>query len=148
MIRLSILVLSGLLAVPSPAVRGIERAFFLNSADLLAAFLPPGRSVVISLPEPIGFSDQVSGEQACLLFDRIFGLYETFEFYREDPVFASARPRLGILEASWSFRHDRTGRPDRFALYIALVPLEEESHARGGFAPRAWRIAEIRAERL
>ncbi len=148
MFRLPIIVLTSFLSLPSPAVKTIERAWLVNGAGLLRTLLPPQSSVIVSLPDPIGVSDQLTGEQAALLFDRVFTLYRTSEFYPDERVFGAAGREGVIVKASWSFR-GAGGPPQRFLMYFALVPERILSDPDDpGIGEIVWRIAEIRAERL
>lgn len=148
---LPIAVLVGFLAVPPSAVQAIERAWLLGDPGYLTSLAPADVSLLVSLPEPIGFSDQMTGEQTLVFLKRVFSACRTFEFFPEGTVFAAGGRPGGIVTASWSFRRAADDVPQRFRMYFALVPVEPRAAPRGGLAHPArlaWRIAEIRAEKL
>ena len=147
MITLTTLALAALLAVPTPTARSIEQAFLRNSADLLAPSFPSGGTVLISLPDPISFSDQVSSEQAILLFRRFFSVYKTTEFFVDPEVsFLPGKPGRIIKTRRWSFRNVRTGLVSPIRMYFYVAPDPPGSGREG--SPPSWKIFEIRAEKI
>lgn len=136
-----------LLSLLTPATVPVQEAFQAGRAEGLFALLVSG-SVLISLPDPIPFSDQVTREQALLIFRRIFAGYKTLEFRSEGPASAPAGRPGGILKARWLVREAATGAREEFRLFFYLV---REPARRGRAAAESaspWRILEIRAERL
>ncbi len=136
-----------LLSFLTPATVPVDRAFEAGNPEGLYALLASG-AVLISLPDPIPFSDQITRDQALFLFRRIFRDFRTIEFRSEGPASAPAGRPGGILKARWLVRDARTGARDGFRVFFYLV---REPAARGrGASPSAspWRILEIRAERL
>ena len=147
MISLTTLALTIFLAYPAPAAKAIERAFLQNDAELLGLSFPAEGAVLISLPDPISFSDQVSSEQARLLFTRYFSTYKTTEFFLDPEVsFVPGKPGRIIKSRRWSFRNVLTGvvYPVRIYFYVSPGPPEED----GENSVPVWRILEIRAEKL
>ena len=148
MITLTALALSVFLTVPVPTAKSIEQAFLQNDAELLGRSFPRRGTVLISFPEPISFSDQVSSEQAVLLFRKLFSIYKTTEFFLDPEVsFIPGKPGRIIKARRWSFRNTRTGLayPIRMYFYVAPDLLPERSREADG---PAWRILEIRAEKI
>ncbi len=147
MISLTTLALAVLLALPVPAAKAIERAFLQNNAELLGLSFPREGTILVSLPDPISFSDQVSSEQAVLLFKRLFSIYRTTEFFIDPEIsYVPGKPGRIIKSRRWSFRNILTGLtyPVRIYFYVSPGPPE-----RGGGEPVShWRILEIRAEKL
>jgi hypothetical protein len=148
---LSVAWLSFGLAFSTPAAKNVEKAFLQNSPRLVGACLVPAGRILIALPAPISFSDQLTTEQAVFLFEDIFSTFETLEFFAE-PAPGSWGPRAGfILKARWSFR-DRRNRN----LYVLQVffyyqpPVRRTSgwptRPPGSPAPRpVWKISAIKA---
>ena len=146
MIPLKLPVFSLLLSLLAPGPVELEKAFLRTSARLLRPILAE-TAVLISLPDPLSFSDQVSGEQATLLFSQIFAQYRTLEFYPEGPLVTMPGKPGGIFQAHWSFRDVRTGAGHAFRLFFYLVR-ESGPSARGPAGPvTVWKVSEIRAER-
>jgi hypothetical protein len=121
----------------------IERAFLENDAGLLASLFSREAPFLVSLPEPITFSDIITDEQAFLVFEHIFLSNPTIEFFpdsRRAPVF-----RRGgfILKGRWSFIDRETKDQHPLQIFIRLRP-NTESRSRKPL----WLIAEIRAEKI
>jgi hypothetical protein len=136
-----------LLSFLTPASVPVEEAFQAGSPEGLYALLASG-SVLISLPDPIAFSDQVTREQALLLFRRVFAGFRTIEFRSEGPASAPAGRPGGILKARWLVHDIGTGAREEFRFFFYLVR-EPPARGRGtGLSATMWRILEIRAERL
>lgn len=148
MVTFHLLSLSLLLSLPVPIASRVETAFLQNSPQVLRELMTAEGTIPVSLPEPLSLADQLSPDQAFLVFRRIFAVYRTTEFTAEPRL--SALPGLpgGVLKARWSFRNERTGNQYPFRIYFFVVP---GSPPRPG-GPRgsgiALRIVEIRAERL
>ena len=138
MIPLKLPVLSLLVSLLAPGPVEVEKAFLRNSSKLLRPVLAE-TAVLISLPDPLSFSDQVTREQATLLFSQIFAQYRTLEFYPEGPLVTMPGKPGGIFKAHWSFRDVRTGAGHAFRLFFYLV--------RDVGPMTGWKVSEIRAER-
>lgn len=136
-----------LLSFLTPATVPVDRAFQAGNPEELNALLASG-SVLISLPDPVTFSDQVTRDQALFLFRRIFREFKTIEFRSEGPASAPAGRPGGILKARWLFLDSATGTRDEFRVFFYLI--REPAARDRGTPPSAspWRILEIRAERL
>jgi hypothetical protein len=145
---IGVVAVSLLFSLLAPVTGRIERAFVRNDAETLYAVLSRATALNISLPEPIGFSDQLSHEQAFFLMDRMFSRFKTFEFESESRL-SSLPGRTGcILKSRWSFRDVKNNSQYVFLVFFYLVP---ESSAPAHPLPRertAWKILEIKAERL
>jgi hypothetical protein len=137
------------LSLPLPVAARVETAFLQNSPAVLRELLTTGAARPVSLPEPLSLADQLSPDQTYLVFARIFATFKTTEFTTDPHL--SARPGAagGILKARWSFRNERTGKQYPFRIYFFFAP---ESRPRagsdGGAAAAAFKIVEIRAEKL
>lgn len=144
----NVLALSILLSLPVPITKPIERAFLQNSPDILKGLLTSGGDIAVSLPDPLLLADQLSPDQAYLVFRRVFSVFKTTEFF-VDPGLSTlpARPG-GILRARWSFRNQKTGNQYliRFFFYVAPEPFSSGSFPRA--RESVLRIVEIRAEKL
>ena len=141
MFQLGFGLVSLLLSLTAAVPDQIERAFLRNDPQLLYSLLPRGEAIAISFPAPISFSDELSGEQAFFLFQKIFRTYTTFEFYTETSLLRPARQGRYIFKARWSFL-DKAGSQSVLQIFFLIRP-------RGG-TPRSadyWEIAEIKAER-
>jgi hypothetical protein len=144
-----LLSLSLLISLPVPIASRIETAFLQNSPEILRELMTPEGTIPVSLPEPLSLADQLSPDQAFLVFKRIFSVYKTTEFTAEPRLSALPGQSGGVLKARWSFRNERSGNQYPMRVYFFVVP---GSAARPGRGPRgpgiALRIIEIRAERL
>lgn len=148
MVNIHIFSLSLLLSLPLPLAQRIETAFLQNSPALLGELLTGEGAIPVSLPDPLGLADQLSPEQATLVFRRIFSVFRTTEFTTEPRLSALPGVAGGILKARWSFRNDRTGNRYPFRVYFFVAPVRRDS-APGEAGPGpGLRIVEIRAERL
>lgn len=137
-----------LLSLPSPAASPVERAFLQNSPDILRGLLSSEGTIPIFLPDPLSFADQVSTDQAFLLFKHIFSVYKTTEF-TTDPRLSRFPGRPGvILRARWSFRNERTGNHYPFRVFFLLAPEETASTSGRPASGSPLKIVEIRAEKL
>lgn len=148
MVNFHLFALSVLLALPFPIAARVEKAFLQNSPHILRELMTSEGTIPISLPEPLSLADQMSPDQAYLVFGRIFSVFKTTEFYADSKL--SALPGLpgGILKARWSFRNERTGDQYPFRIYFFVVP-ERVPKSAGAPGPGiVLKIVEIRAEKL
>jgi hypothetical protein len=147
-VNFHLLALSLLLTLPFPIATRVEKAFLENSPQVLRELMTTEGTIPVSLPEPLSLADQLSPDQAYLVFGRIFSVFKTTEFYADPQL--SSLPGLpgGILKARWSCRNERTGNQYPFRIYFFIVPerLPAAAGARG--AGITLKIVEIRAERL
>lgn len=148
MVNLHLFSLTLLLALPLPVASRIETAFLQNSPAVLREVLATDGTIPVSLPEPVALADQLSPDQAFLVFSRIFAVFKTTEFTTDSRLSSLPGQPGGILKGRWSFRNERTGDQYPFRVYFFLAP-EAGPPAPGGRAPGpSFRIVEIRAERL
>jgi hypothetical protein len=147
-VNIHIFSLSLLLSLPLPLAQRIETAFLQNSPALLGELLTDEGAIPVSLPEPLGLADQLSPDQATLVFSRIFSVFRTTEFTTEPRLSALPGVAGGILKARWSFRNDRTGNRYPFRVYFFIAPVRRGSGPDGSGPGMTLRIVEIRAERL
>lgn len=124
-----------------PAATSIEKAFLQGNPKPLRALLAGDRHILMTFPNPISFSDQLSSQQARLMLRKIFADYATFVFYSESRFSPPDKNGL-ILKARWSFRDRRNQNPYVFQVFFHLRKIKEKTGREG------WRITEIRAERL
>jgi hypothetical protein len=137
-----------LLSLPTPIAARVETAFLQNSPAVLRDLLTTEGTIPVSLPEPLSLADQLSPDQAFLVFSRYFTIFKTTEFTTDPRMSSLAGAGGGVLKARWSFRNERTGDQYPFRVYFFIVPMRLE-RSPGGRGPRvAFRIVEIRAERL
>jgi hypothetical protein len=147
-VNLHLFSLTLLLSLPLPIASRVETAFLQNSPAVLRELLATDGTIPVSLPEPLSLADQLSPDQAFLVFNRIFAVFKTTEF-TTDPRLSSLPGRPGaILKARWSFRNERTGNQYPFRVYFFLVPVPGSAEAEARSPAASFRIVEIRAERL
>lgn len=148
MVTLQLFALSLFFSLPLPVTAQIETAFLENSPAVLRGLLATEGTIPVSLPEPLSLADELSPDQAYLVFRRYFSIFKTTEFTTNPQVFSLPGSPGGILKARWSFRNKRTGRQYPFGLYFFIVPVRLP-RAPGALGPLiAFKIVEIRAERL
>jgi len=126
---------------PAPATGEIEKAFLQGDPKPLRALMARDGHILMSFPDPISFSDQLSSQQALLMLRKIFADHATFGFYSEGP-FIPPDGNCLILKTRWSFRDRRNRNPHVFQVFFHL---RRNSRAEG--RPE-WRLTEIKAERL
>jgi hypothetical protein len=119
----------------------IQNAFLGNDPKVLRSLFADGSFIPISLPSPIGFSDQVSEEQAYFLFRRIFAAYPTSAFYPESDILRSLDRGAFIYKARWEFLISDRSLAFQILFYVRSRP---PGPGRKGF----WKIAEIRATQI
>jgi hypothetical protein len=143
---LSVVLASILVSFLSPQTKDIESAFLQNRADGLHRLFTSSGSLHLSLPEPLGFSDRVSDEQARLLFERFFSSFRTVEFYLDPRPSVLPGDPARIHKSRWSFRNIRTNTAYVFDVFIRIQPEFPPPGAERRARP-LWRIAEIRADK-
>ena len=148
MVTFHLVSLTLLLSLPLPIAARVERAFLQNSPAVLRELLTTEGTIPVSLPEPLSLADQLSPDQAYLVFARIFSTFKTTEFTTDPRLSSLSGAPGGILKARWSFRNKRTGNHYPFRVYFFIVPvrLPRSPGARGPLL--AFKIVEIRAEKL
>jgi hypothetical protein len=140
--------LSILFSLPLPVAARVETAFLENSPAVLRELLATEGTISVSLPEPLSLADQLSPDQAYLVFREFFTTFKTTEFTTNPQVFSLPGSPGGILKARWSFRNRRTGRQYPFRLYFFIVPVRLPRPPGDPHPLMAFRIVEIRAEKL
>ena len=148
MIILNVFALSALLSLPLPPTEPIEKAFLQNSPEILADVLTQSGDIPVSFPEPLSFADQLSPEQAYLVFKRIFSVYKTTEFFITPGLTTFPGRPGGILKARWSFEDQKTGKPYPVRVFFYLKPEALHPSPGPGAQGSALKIVEIRAEKL
>ena len=133
-----------ILSLLSQTTRAIERSFFQDDPAVLRSLLTDRGHINLSLPEPVSFSDQVSSEQACFFFRRLYRTYATFEFYADAEMPILMQERSMILKARWSFRNRSNN--DQYVLQVFFYLTAEAGPP--GEGRSLWKITEIRAEKL
>jgi hypothetical protein len=147
-LQFSAVLFASLLTFLPPAVRDIERSFLAGDSGVLSRYFSADVALNVSFPDPIGFSDEVSRDQALFLFEDIFAGYKTFEFAPEGRITSLPGRPGGILKARWSFRDVKNGNPHLFLVFFYLFPDPRERGPRDPASTPGWKIAEIKAERL
>jgi len=137
-----------LLSFPPPIAARVETAFLQNSPAVLREVLTTEGAIPVSLPDPLSLADQLSRDQATLVFRRIFSIFKTTEFTTDPRMSSLPGASGGILKARWSFRNERTGDQYPLRVYFFVVPTRLEGPPRGRAPTLAFRIVEIRAEKL
>ncbi len=148
MVTFHLFALSLFFSLPLPVAARIETAFLENSPAVLRELLATEGTIPVSLPEPLSLADQLSPDQAYLVFRRFFSIFKTTEFTTNPQVFSLPDSPGGILKARWSFRNKRTGRQYPFGLYFFIVPVRLPRAPDGRGPLMTFKIVEIRAERL
>ncbi len=148
MVTFHLFSLTLLLSLPSPLAARVETAFLQNSPAVLGELLTTEGTIPVSLPDPLSLADQLSPDQVFLVFRRYFSTFKTTEFTTDPRMSSLAGTSGGILKARWSFRNERTGDQYPFRVYFFIIPLRLERSPGGRSPTLAFRIVEIRAERL
>jgi len=138
-------VVSLLFSLLTAAAVDLESAFLQHRPDLLLSHLSPGSRLSLTLPEPVGFSDQLSAGQSYFFFQDILGRFQTQEFYLESGLPLRMDRNLVILKARWAFWDRRRGEQHAFRLFF-LLRAEASPPASGRANP--WKIMEIKAEKI
>ena len=143
MVQLGFGLIAAFLSFYSTIPRTVERAFLENNPAVLAGLFSKEAPLLISLPEPVAFSDMVTDEQAYWVFERLFRSFRTTEFFPESdrpPDFAQGS---FIIKSRWALIDPSTSSP--WVLQVFL-------HVRPGAAPHRkrplWAITEIKAEKI
>jgi hypothetical protein len=121
--------------------RTIERAFLENDPSVLASLFSRDTPLLVSLPQPLVFSDMLTGEQAYWVFERIFRTYQTIEFFPEVdrvPVFSSGG---FILKSRWSLKD-----PSSQTQWVLQVFWHIRPGTPAGRKKPLWAVTEIKAE--
>ena len=142
MFQLGSVFLSLFFSFNSSITANIEKAFLQNNPRLLYPLFSTVQPVHISLPAPISFSDQFSGEQAFFLFQRLFRTYTTFEFFPDTNVLRSPEKGRIIFQARWSFLSKNKNQ------YVFQIFFFIRSQPGSSGLGDSWKITEIKAEKL
>jgi hypothetical protein len=143
-----LLPLTVLLSLPLPIGTELQTAFLENSQAALCELLASEGTIPVSLPEPLSLADQLSHDQACLVFGRLFSVLKTREFITDPQVISLPGASGGILRARWSFLNERTGAQIALRVYFFVVPVRAPPDDSGRGPWLAFRIVEIRAEKV
>jgi hypothetical protein len=147
-VTLHLFSLTLLLSLPLPIASRVETAFLQNSPAVLREILTKQGTIPVSLPDPLSVADQLSPDQAFLVFGRIFTVFKTTEFTADPQLSALPGVTGGILKARWSFRNERTGDQYPVRIYFFVAPVRRPPPSAGRAPAMAFEIVEIRAERL
>lgn len=123
--------------------KDIEKAFLQNDAGALFFLFDTKSSIIISLPGPISFSDQISNQQAYFLFKKIFHSYSTLEFYSIDEIPANPGRKDYFFKGRWSFRNKRNKNLYVYHIFFYLTQRQD-----GGQKGTAWKIFEMKADKI
>ncbi len=148
MVTFHLFSLTVLLALPLPVASQVETAFLQNSPAALREVLTSEGTIPVSLPEPLSLADHLSPDQAFLVFKHIFSVFKTTEFTTEPRLSALPGTAGGILKARWSFRNERTGAQIPLRVFFFVVPVRLAPAADRHGPWLAFKIVEIRAEKL
>ncbi len=121
----------------------LENAFLQNDAEQLASLLNSSSPAMISLVEPLNFSDCFSPAQVRVVLDRMFNQVITQEFFVDPPFPLVSNGQGSLISARWSFISKINRKKYIFRLYFFISP----ERVRPGSKLRM-AIKEIRAERL
>ena len=91
---------------------------------------------------------ELSHDQACLVFGRLFAVLKTKEFITDPQVISLPGASGGILRTRWSFFNERTGAQIALRVYFFVVPVRAPPGGSGRGHWLAFRIVEIRAEKV
>ncbi len=143
MAQLGFGLIAAFLSFYSTIPRTVERAFLESNPAVLASLFSRDVPLLISLPEPIAFSDMVTNDQAYWVFERVFRTFRTTEFFPESdraPVFA----RGGfIIKSRWSLIDPSTQSPWVLQVFLHIGPGAEPHRKKP-----LWAITEIKAEKI
>lgn len=121
----------------------LENAFLRNDAAQLGSLLNFSSPAMISLVEPLNFSDCFTPAQVRVVLDRIFNQVITQEFFVDPPVPLISNGQGAIISARWSFISRVNRKKYIFRLYFFISPERVSPGSKLRMA-----IKEIRAERL
>ncbi|MGD0782316.1 MAG: hypothetical protein ABSA30_05600 [Candidatus Aminicenantales bacterium] len=143
MVQLGFGLIAAFLSFYSTIPRTVERAFLENNPAVLASLFSKDSPLLISLPEPMAFSDMVTDEQAYWVFERFFRSFRTTEFFSvsdHPPLFANGS---FIMKSRWALIDPSTSEPWVLQVFLFIRP---------GAAPHRknplWAITEIKAEKI
>jgi hypothetical protein len=135
--------IAAFLSFYSTIPRTVERAFLESNPAVLAALFSRDVPLLISLPEPIAFSDIVTDEQAYWVFERLFRSFRTTEFFPESERSPAFSDGGFIIKGRWSLVDPSTRAPWVLQVFLHIRP--------GTAAHRKkplWAITEIKAEKI
>jgi hypothetical protein len=142
-VQLGFGLIAAFLSFYSTIPRTVERAFLENNPAVLAGLFSREAPLLVSLPEPIAFSDMVTDQQAYWVFERLFRSFRTTEFFPESER-APAFHRGGfILKARWAFVDPASGAPAVLQVFLHVRPGTTTRRARP-----LWAVTEIKAEKI
>ncbi|MBN1271567.1 MAG: hypothetical protein JXB26_04780 [Candidatus Aminicenantes bacterium] len=144
MFLLITLVLAPAQAPVHKTTQEIEKAFLQNDAAALSQHFKSTGSIIISFPDPIAFSDQMSHQQAHFLFKKIFHSYTTLEFYSINEVPANPDQEEYFFKGRWSFRNKTNKNLYVYHLYFYIA--QEKTGKRSTVTH--WKILEIKADKI
>ncbi|MBC7363805.1 MAG: hypothetical protein H5U07_04585 [Candidatus Aminicenantes bacterium] len=121
----------------------LENIFLQNQAQQLTSLLSTSAPVMISLTEPLNFSDCFSAEQAKVVVETIFNQVTTREFLVDQSQPLIWNNHGAIISARWSFVSRNSSKKYLLRLYF-FISFEKSGGKEGLRAV----IREIRAERL
>lgn len=139
-------VASFLFSLLTAAAVDVESSFLQNRPDLLLKHLSPSARLSLTLPEPVGFSDQLSSQQSYFFFQDILARFLTQEFYPESGLPPALHASSLIFKARWAFLDRRTGEKHAFRLFL-LFRVEPPPPRRAARS-NPWVITEIKAEKI
>jgi hypothetical protein len=144
----NVLSFSLLLSFPAPLTKPLEMAFLQNSPEILGSLLTTSGNIPVSLPDPLLLADQLSPDQAYLVFKRIFAVFKTTEFFVDpDLTTLPGRPG-GIVRTRWSFQNQKTGNQYPVRVFFYVTPEPAPPGPSRGTRGIVLKIVEIRAEKL
>ncbi|MBM3297402.1 MAG: hypothetical protein FJY83_07355 [Candidatus Aminicenantes bacterium] len=145
MAQIATAAVSILLSFLTTAAVDLESSFLQSRPDLLLGHLSARSRLSLSLPEPVGFSGQLTARQSFFYFQDVFGRFLTQEFYPESGLPRGVEDGPLIFKARWAFRDRRTGEQHALRLFF-LFRIESPPPRTGRANP--WKITEIKAEKI
>jgi hypothetical protein len=142
-VQLGFGLIAAFLSFYSTIPRTVERAFLENNPAVLAALFSRDAPLLISLPEPIAFSDMVTDEQAYWVFERLFRSFRTTEFFPESDRSPAFTRGSFIVKGRWALVDPATGSPWVLQVFLHIRP-GASLHRKKPL----WAITEIKAEKI